>query len=273
MTVLNLIISLLKIYFSNKKNSFSNVSKFIETKYAGRNLLPATSYLHLVRETIVLMTPGQNFNALCVEFENVKFLRATSLSPKVLVALTIVIHISSGDFEVTEGTTAVMSGNVKVVKEFDVLDTSEWNKEENSTVLTSKEFYKELRLRGYNYADLFKTVQEGRADGTHGKIKWLDNWASFMDCLLQVNILSLDSRALYLPTSIRKIRINPKRHFEDLAKLDPENPIFEVNYSKELGTVVCGGIEVIGMNCSSVARRKPAGNEILESKYKNEFFS
>lgn len=55
----------------------------------GRCLLPATAYLHFVRDTIVLMTPGGIFDALDVEFENVKFLRATSLAPDVPVKLTI----------------------------------------------------------------------------------------------------------------------------------------------------------------------------------------
>lgn len=52
-------------------------------------MLPATAYLHFVRETIVFMTPGANFEGWDIEFENVKFLRATSLVKDVPVKLTI----------------------------------------------------------------------------------------------------------------------------------------------------------------------------------------
>lgn len=37
---------------------------------------------------------------------------------------------------------------------------------------------------------------------------------AFLDNLLQVKILELDSRLLYVPTGIRRIIINPKKHFE-----------------------------------------------------------
>lgn len=211
------------------------------------------------------MTPGQNFNGLDIEFENVKFLRATSLAANTLVNLTIVIHIGSGDFEISEGTTAVMNGNVKVVKNGKpVMDLTKYIKNDDPIVLDSKDFYKELRLRGYNYAGIFKSVTEASADGSAGKIKWCDNWASFMDCMLQINILSIDSRALCLPTSIRRIRINTEKHLEAIAQLDPENPILDVQMCKELATCVCGGIEIGGMMVNSVGRRKPPGTEILE---------
>lgn len=229
--------------------------------------MPATSYLHFVRESVVSMTTTKNFYGLDIEFENVKFLRATSLEPGVSVRFSIVIHAGSGDFEISEHTTAVMSGNVKVVQNgVPVKDLSQLMASSKETaVMDSKDFYKELRLRGYNYAGIFKSVVEIRGDGTFGKIKWLNNWPSFMDCMLQVNILALDSRALYLPTSVRKIRINTARHLEMVSQLDPENPVMEVRMCKDLNIVSCGGIEIEGLVCSSVGRRKPPGTEVLES--------
>lgn len=212
------------------------------------------------------MTPGQNFFGLNIEFENVKFLRATSLVPDTGVNLTVVVHCGSGHFEISEGTTAIVNGTIRCVKDPKPMIDLNVIPDPSCPMLTGKEFYKELRLRGYNYANIFKSVVETRADGLSGKVKWVDgNWAAFMDCLLQINILSKDSRSLYLPTSIRKIRINTEKHLEEIAKLDPENPVLDVKMSKELQAMVCGGIEIVGMTVSSVSRRNPPGTEVIEA--------
>lgn len=180
--------------------------------------------------------------------------------------MTVVVHIGSGAFEVSEGTTAVISGTVRVVKNGDpIKDLTPWINTDKSNCMQQKDFYKELRLRGYHYGDLFKSVTEVDAEGQAGKIKWQDNWPAFMDCMLQVNILALDSRSLYLPTSIRKIRINTERHLKAVEDMGPENPTLDVKMSKIHNMVTCGGIEMEGLVCSSVSRRKPPGTEVLES--------
>lgn len=204
---------------------------------------------------------------MMVEFDNVKFMRATTLVPETAVNLTIVIHIGSGNFEISEGTTAVMSGNVKVVTDAaPITDLSQYIEPQSDPItLDAKDFYKELRLRGYNYAGIFRNVVEASSTGESGKIKWENNWPAFMDCMLQVNILAIDSRSLYVPTSIRKIRINAEKHLAAVAALDPENPLMDVYMNRDLQMVVCGGIEITDMSVNAVGRRKPPGTEILES--------
>lgn len=215
---------------------------------------------------MVTMTMGQNFNAVDVEFENVQFLRATTMTTSSVVLFTVVMHIGSGAFEVSEGTSVVMTGTVRAVKNGEpIKDLTPWIKSEETNIMDHKDFYKELRLRGYHYADLFKSIVEVKSDGSTGKVKWQDNWPAFMDCMLQVNILQLDSRALYIPTHIRKIRINTQRHLQAVAALDPENRVLEVKTSRDLNMVTCGGIEMEGLVCRSIGRRKPPGIEVFES--------
>lgn len=212
------------------------------------------------------MTATQIFNSLDIEFENVRFLRATSLSTTNIIRLTVVVHIGTGNFEVSENTTAVISGTVRAMKNGEpIKDISQWITSDQTTTLDAKDFYKELRLRGYHYANIFKSVVEVASDGSTGKVKWQNNWPAFMDNMLQVNILQLDSRSLYIPTSIRKIRINTEKHLEMVEALDPENPVMEVRMSKDFNIVTCGGIEIEGLVCNSVGRRKPPGTEVLES--------
>lgn len=57
----------------------------------GRILIPATSYLIMVWETIGLLH-GRLYDDLSVVFENVKFERATTIPASGSVSLTIMIH-------------------------------------------------------------------------------------------------------------------------------------------------------------------------------------
>lgn len=215
---------------------------------------------------MVDMAMGQSFNTLDIEFENVQFLRATHLSATTDIHFKVVVHMGSGAFEVSEGTTTVVTGTVRALKNGEpIKDLTPCMKSEGTITMEQKDFYKELRLRGYHYADPFKSVVEVQSDGSLGKVKWQDNWPAFMDCMLQVKILSLDSRSLFVPTSIQKVRINTARHLQAIAELDPENCVLEVKFSSELDAITCGGIEMKGLTCRSINRRKAPGIEVLES--------
>lgn len=179
------------------------------------------------------------------------------------VDLNIMIHYGSGQFEITENGVTVVSGRVQLINshsagEDDVVDVIPVN---DYPVLNQKEFYKELRLRGYHYNGLFRGVEEARADGLHAKVKWNDNWPAFMDALLQLAIVAKDSRALYLPTRIRKIRVDALQHTRILSDRTQLNAI----YDPELKLIKCGGVEIYGMVASSIVRRKAPGLEVLDS--------
>lgn len=57
----------------------------------GRNLLPATGYLALVWETIGMMC-GELYTEVSVVFEDVKFLRATTIPKEGTVELTLMVQ-------------------------------------------------------------------------------------------------------------------------------------------------------------------------------------
>lgn len=234
---------------------------------SGRCILPATTYLELVWETLSMVTTGSIYSTVNVEFEDIRFLRATSMTPGQHIDLTIMIHYGSGQFEITENSVTVVSGLVRLVQ--NNLTNSSVEEEPpvvlNYPVLEKKEFYKELRLRGYHYNGLFRGVEEARGDGLRAKIKWNDNWPAFMDCMLQLNILAKDSRALYLPTRIRKIRVNSMKHTEIIGNLGGNNALLTATYDPELKLIKCGGIEIYEMIANSIVRRKSPGLEVLDA--------
>lgn len=94
---------------------------------------------------------------------------------------------------------------------------------EDEEVLTSKDIYKELKLRGYQYTGPFRSLKSASLKGTRGRIAWMKNWAVFMDNMLQMKILNLDTRALYVPTAIRKLVIDVKVHNEKIRNLTEDN--------------------------------------------------
>lgn len=202
-----------------------------------------------------------------VEFEDVRFLRATSMSPGQKIELNIMVHYGSGQFEITENGVTVVSGLVRHVEDSLPLDdpptTDAPPIDSTQPTLDKKEFYKELRLRGYHYQKHFQSVETASGDGLHATIKWQDNWSAFMDCMLQLMILANDSRALYLPTRIRKVRVNSLKHTHVLNSLDSD--FVPATYDPQLKLIKCGGIEMYDMVANSITRRKAPGLEVLDA--------
>ncbi|XP_055326066.1 fatty acid synthase-like [Sitodiplosis mosellana] len=233
----------------------------------GRVIVPGTTYLQLVWDTLSMMTFGAISTTINVEFEDVRFLRATTIAPGQKVDLNIMIHYGSGHFEITENGVTVVSGmvrNVETTESEDVsIDAEEF--ENGTNVLDKKDFYKELRLRGYHYQNLFQGVEKTRLDGQKAIIKWNDNWAAFLDTMLQVNILAKDSRALYLPTRIRRVRIDSVKQTATLNSIAEQNGELMASYDPEMKMVKCGGVEIYDMSVNAIARRKPPGLEVLEA--------
>lgn len=200
-----------------------------------------------------------------VEFENINFLRATALNPDIDVELTTMIHYGNGSFEVSEGTTSIVTGRILAVEKPTALTKLPVAPRSAYPLLHQDDFYKELRIRGYHYSKAFQSVRSASSEGHFGRIAWDQNWVSFMDCILQIVILSKDTRSLLLPTRIQKLRINPRDHMAQFEQLDPENPYFEVHLNADLGIIQSGGVEFVGLVTNSVIRRKPAGDLVLES--------
>lgn len=48
--------------------------------------------------------------------------------------------------------------------------------------------------------------------GSKGKVAWTGNWISFIDTLLQFELISIKSRELRLPTYIKEVVIEPVYH-------------------------------------------------------------
>lgn len=90
---------------------------------------------------------------------------------------------------------------------------------EEKLVLTRKDIYKELRLRGYEYNGLFRGLNSASLNGTEGRIEWANNWVSFLDNMLQLAILGNKTRGMYVSAGIQKLVIDTKAHLDQMRVL------------------------------------------------------
>nr|XP_012234197.1 PREDICTED: LOW QUALITY PROTEIN: fatty acid synthase-like [Linepithema humile] len=234
----------------------------------GRQLLPATGYLMLVWETMGMLK-NLSYTDMPIVFENVKFIRATHFPKQGPVYLTIMVQRATGKFEVIEGDNAVVTGTVreptdiaeeKLPRQF--LNQENDNEEE---VMKTKDIYKELRLRGYQYAGMFRGLKSSSTTGKQGHMAWMYNRVTFMDNMLQMKIFGIDTRSLHVPTGIQKLVIDTKLHIlqqiRNAAANDYQLPVRVYN---SLTRLVSGGVEIHGIKATSIFRRKPAGEPVLE---------
>ncbi|XP_076764194.1 fatty acid synthase-like [Xylocopa sonorina] len=231
----------------------------------GRNLIPATGYLVMVWE-IVSQLNGKRLGELSVVFEDVKFKRATTVPEKDDVALTITVHKGTGKFEISEKSTSVVTGTVRHTTNpsEERIPANYLKQIEDEEVLTEKDIYKELKLRGYEYTGMFRALKSASIMATSGRIAWLKNWAAFMDNMLQIKILGLDTRTLFVPTSIQKLVIDTTLHNNIIRNLDNENNEVPFFAYKDYDTVIAGGIEIRGLKANSIQRRDPMSAPVLE---------
>lgn len=226
--------------------------------------MPATAYLRFVWETLnTFMT--SSINMMNVEFEDVRFIRATALTAGQPVELTVIIQIGTGQFEITERGSLVVTGIIRHIDQPEPILELPPQPKGKCPIMKDRDFYKELRLRGYHYDGEFRSVIEARGDGLGGKVKWNNKWVPFLDCLLQINIVGKDTRNIVLPTRIQKIRINEIEHMRQAAEFKSNQAEFEVKVCPELGILTAGGVEITEIQTNTVGRRKPPGSPILET--------
>ncbi|XP_018362103.1 PREDICTED: fatty acid synthase [Trachymyrmex cornetzi] len=232
----------------------------------GKNLIPAMGYLAMVWETMGTLQE-EMYTELSVVFEDVIFMRATHIPKEGNIELTVMVQKGTGRFEISESSTPIVTGLIRVVKN----PTQEKvpanllpEDDDEEEVLTTKDIYKELGLRGYQYSGIFRSLKSASLSGNKGHIAWMSNWVTFLDNMLQIMILGMNTKGLYVPTKIRKIVIDTKLHQQEVRNFDPENNQFPVRVYKEWETIISGGVEIRGVQATAIPRRLRTDDAILE---------
>ncbi|ALC38282.1 v-2-k05816, partial [Drosophila busckii] len=233
----------------------------------GRILFPATGYLTMAW-IILAQQQGCDYQRTAVVFEDVTFNRATILGQGAGAAVKLSISFFQGcdRFEICEGNSLVSAGKIRLTTkaQHEQLSLSPLPGSAGPAKLDTKEVYKELRLRGYDYSGVFQGILDSDIAAVTGRLQWLDNWISFIDSMLQFRILSNNIRELYVPTSIERIVIDPLHHLELTKHHQNKIPVY---YHRNISVVKCGGIEVHKIRTTQLQRRSGAHREPSLERY------
>ncbi|ELT99721.1 hypothetical protein CAPTEDRAFT_89190 [Capitella teleta] len=225
----------------------------------GRVLFPATGYLELVWRALAKIT-GQGYKQMSVAFEDVHFHRATILPKSGAIKFFVTITPVTGQFEVSESDALVLDGRISVLNS-PVDDALTHGKEtehvEDSVIhLDSNDVYKELRLRGYEYAGMFQGILSATNRGDEGYLAWMDNWVTFVDTMLQMQILNIPGRSHRLPTRIESLNIDPQVHQSHVMTVKNGQKAVKVVVDSDLDTCSAGGVQILGLHATVAPRRQ-----------------
>lgn len=211
----------------------------------GRNLYPGTGYLVLVWKHLATFH-NVEFDELAVEFTDVVFHRATIVQPNRELKFATTIDPESGAFILTENNAMVVTGTIKTLQnglqfQYYLEENSYKIGKTDSIKITKQDVYTTLRLRGYDYKSSFRSISEAYVEDRKVKslIEWSDNWVVFSDNMIQISILGVDSKGLFIPVRLELIRFDPKVLLAEVAAMG-DNPKLEAffDYDTKIGELM-----------------------------------
>ncbi|XP_063896402.1 fatty acid synthase [Helicoverpa armigera] len=208
----------------------------------GQTLFPYAATLVLVWD-VFCMTAGKPKKQLSVEFTDLHLISQPILHDQRQLRLNLSLQRGTGRFEVLNEDSRVVSGGIKI---FDT-EKSKPNYDSDTTLnieLTQDDIYRLLSERDYSYSGEFRSIEGCDSALSAAALAWRDNWVTFLDGLLQLNMLRQPHRAVTLPTHIRSISIDVHQH----AKCVKQSAVsdFKVSLKADVSdqyyNTKCGGV-------------------------------
>ncbi|XP_070380711.1 fatty acid synthase-like [Dermacentor albipictus] len=230
----------------------------------GRILFPATGYLVFVWK-FLSSRHGRPMNETRVIIEDVKLQRFTILPLSGRVRFQISMMPTSGEFEVTEGRAVVCQGRIRIVEEGETVllkDPPGAPAETVSYDMDCADVYKELRLRGYQYYGAFQATLKASSEKPYAKLKWEDNWVTFLDAMVHMAFIWKPKRCFVLPVRMQSIRIDPIVQAQITATVGDAGVDLVCN--PHHNTRRAGGVEVTGIKVNSIQRRPRLQTPVIE---------
>ncbi|KPJ04123.1 Fatty acid synthase [Papilio xuthus] len=227
------------------------------------NIIPEALILVLTWKTLA-MARNVDHNQMSVKFDNVYFNREVSLGKNEFAKITVSINKGNHRFEVTNYDIVVSSGYIT-----DEFESEKCNFEpmkensEDDILLTSEEIYRLLSFRGYYFNKEFQAIRSANSSISKATVEWTGEWISYIDALMQLNIMKRNHNGISTPKMIQQLVIDVNEHVSgDLKeKVEHEATIFDVH-----DTIICGGVTIKDMVFSDKVVVHPQVPNILLAK-------
>ncbi|KAK3092037.1 hypothetical protein FSP39_024632 [Pinctada imbricata] len=188
------------------------------------------------------------------------------------VKFDVSVMKATGEFEICESGALVASGVVHTPTEplrtfYDETDNIQTPISPNrlsQIPLSMSDVYKEFRLRGYEYGPTFQGIMKAGNQGERAELEWTGQWISFLDTMLQVNLLTLPGRGLLLPVGVRQLTINPLAHINKILPLEGGKKGVVVLVDRYAAITVSGGVEMQGLEVKNAPAKVSGSAPVVE---------
>ncbi|XP_049878858.1 fatty acid synthase-like [Pectinophora gossypiella] len=205
----------------------------------GKRVFPFTGALIMAWDTLA-MTLGQPRRLLSVKFRDVNFQTQPLLTDDRALHISTMLHRGNGRFEVSYEFGVIAAGFINVVEVAPeepkdiVMDD-----DISTTVLTKDDVYKLLYERGYQYSNDFQSIESSNMSFSRAQLAWKNNWVTFLDGIVQLNILKREHKEISQIHHINSLYINieEQKKYNDGSNID-------VRTSEVFKIIKCGGVTV-----------------------------
>ncbi|CAG4933491.1 unnamed protein product [Colias eurytheme] len=207
----------------------------------GKNVYPYSAALMAVWDTFA-MSLNYKRKGVSVQFKDVHLFVQPRLHDKRPLKLCVSLHRGSGIFEVANDDIIVARGTISLnEKSNDIYRLLVFPvKHEDTITLKSDDIYKLLYARDYSYSGAFQSLQGCNDRLNEADVTWQNNWITFIDGLIQLNILRQSGDEILYPDYIRQLTIDIEKHKIESDGVD----VLKAAYMDTFDYTRCGGVIV-----------------------------
>ncbi len=233
----------------------------------GKMILPATSYLCALWEAFRKKHNLQITDSVTYSFSDFEIFQIVQVQEDLTIEFSVKNFRNQYELIYKEELIAKAKINTLESKVWEPLVQKA---ESNSLSINENQFYRIMHSAGYGHTGKFRVVKELFFDYKNNRsfssIKWENNWITFLDGFLQLQLLMPKSVEIELrvPVKIESISINPHLMLEgdhDLSNLKRAVADFDLN------SVRCAGIEILRTETKDM--NKTSGRDVvrMDTKY------
>ncbi|KAG6451289.1 fatty acid synthase [Manduca sexta] len=207
----------------------------------GKNVLPESAVLVLVWETLA-MYREMDYSNLSIVFENIHFLSEVVIKRDSSLKLSIMINRGDSKFEVCYDNTLIATGVINGVKMVHFQQVFEEEEKDDDIILNSEDIYRVFETRGFSYDGQFKSIHSSNIECNKARVKWTNEWVTFLDSLMQLNTLTRDCEGVSVPKFIRKLSISMVE--QDIYRQNFDGDYCSAVLNHLQGITRCAGVEI-----------------------------